>query len=215
MVLSSQGSFKTLAEIGVATNRDGTLSINRVRLKSTLESDPSGVEALFNPTQHSSSPLVAIFSGMGKTKPGTYTLTNLVPESGGIAASGEFDGVAGTGIGQYLSAPIGSAAQGLSVEVKGAVASATVTVDLGLGGALQAIRDAVRSRTGPFAKTQERLSAETKAIAKDRAAMEARFKVRYDQLVTSFTAMERQVSSFKATQSYLDQQIKMWTNDNG
>ena len=32
---------------------------------------------------------------------------------------------------------------------------------------------------------------------------------------TTFSSMERQVSAFKATQSYLDQQIQMWTNDRG
>jgi flagellar hook-associated protein 2 len=36
----------------------------------------------------------------------------------------------------------------------------------------------------------------------------------HDQLLTTFTAMDSRVSAFKATQSYLDQQIKMWTNGN-
>jgi flagellar hook-associated protein 2 len=213
-ILNSQGSLKTLAEIGVATNRDGTLSLNRGRLQSVLASDPTGVEALFNPVQYSSSPLLAITSAMGKTKPGTYTVTNLVPASGGSPASGEIDGISANPVESFLVAPSTSAAVGLVFEVKGAVASATITIDPGLGGALQAIRDTVRARSGPIAKSQERLSEETKAIAKDRAALEVRAKTRYDQLLSSFTAMERQVSSFKATQSYLEQQIKMWSGDN-
>ena len=43
------------------------------------------------------------------------------------------------------------------------------------------------------------------------AEHETRSTAYYDRLLGTFTAMERQVSAFKATQSYLDQQIKMWT----
>jgi flagellar hook-associated protein 2 len=179
-----------------------------------LESDPAAVEALFNPVQYSSDPLLKITSAMGKAKPGTYTYTDLVPASGGVDASGTVDGIAATGSGPFLIAPFNSKALGLTVEVKGALASATVTIDHGLGGALQSIRDSVRARSGPVATSQERLSAEAKQIAKDQRDLEVRSKAYYDQLVKNFTAMERQVSSFKATQSYLDQQIKMWTGNN-
>jgi flagellar hook-associated protein 2 len=146
-------------------------------------------------------------------KPGTYTVTNAVPASGTTPASGEIDGMAATGLESFLIAPSGSAAIGLAIEVKGAVASATITVDPGLGGALQAIRDAIRARSGPVVKSQERLQAESKAIAAERASLEARATTRFDQLTKQFTAMERQVSAFKATQAYLENQIKAWNSD--
>jgi flagellar hook-associated protein 2 len=213
-VLNSQGSIRTLAEIGVRTNRDGSLSLNTAQLKEALQNNPAGVEALFNPTQFSSDPMLVITSQMGKVKPGTYTFTNVVPETGGVAASGEIDGIAAIGSGSFLIAPPTSAAAGLAVQVKGAIASVTVTIDRGLGGALQAIRDELRGRSGPIAKSQERLSAEAKDIAQDRTALDARSKSYYDRLLSQFTTMERQVSSFKATQSYLEQQIKAWNSDN-
>lgn len=210
VVLSSQGNIKTLAEIGVATNRDGTLSLNTARLKTALETDPAGVEGLFNPVQYSSDPLLVITSGIGRAKPGTYTFSDLVPASGGNPASGLIDGVAAIGSESFLIAPPTSKAAGLAVEVKGALASATVTIDPGLGGALQAIRDALRARGGPILNSQDRLRAEAKEIAEDKAKIESRAAAYYDKLLTSFTAMERQVSTFKATQSYLQQQMKVW-----
>lgn len=213
MVLSSQGSIKTLAEIGVATNRDGTLSLNTGRLKTVLADDPRAVEALFNPVQYSSDPAVTIFNAMGKAKPGTYLLTDLVPESGGGPATGLVDGVAAISSGPHLIAPPGSAAMGLIVEVKAAVASATITVDAGLGGALQAIRDSLRAASGPISKSQERLNTEAKAIANDRSKLEARSQAHYEKLLNSFVAMERRVSAFKATQSYLEQQVKAWNSN--
>ena len=212
-VLNSRGTIKTLAEIGVRTNRDGSLSLATSQLQQALQNDPQGVEALFNPTQYSSDPNLVITSPMGRVKPGTYTLTNVVPEANGVAASGLIDGIAAIGSGAFLIAPPSSEAVGLAIEVKGAVASATITIDPGLGGALQAIRDALRARSGPIAKSQERLSEEAKDIAEDRTKLETRSKAYYDRLLEQFTTMERQVSAFKATQSYLEQQIKAWNGD--
>lgn len=209
-VLRSGDGPRTLSEIGVRTNRDGSLAVDADKLSKALADDPASVEALFNPGQTSSNPLVRITSAMGKTKPGTYTLTNLVPANGSIAASGTIAGVAGLGDGNILTANATSTAAGLQLEVLGNVTSATVTIDPGLGGALQAIRDALRAATGPLATANERLEKETKAIAKDREAMEARDEAYTARLTAIFTAMESRMAAIKATQSYLEQQIAIW-----
>lgn len=214
-ILSSAGTGPhTLAEIGVRTNRDGTLGVDSGRLASVLASDPDGVEALFNPGQYSSSPFLTIKSLVGKVAPGTYTITNVVPAAPPAAASGKINGMTMTGIGTNLVAPSGSGATGLILGVSGAVTSATITVDPGLGGALQSIRDALRARGGAFEGAQERLSKEADRIVEDREKLETSSAKYYDQLLKTFTAMDSRVSAFKATQSYLDQQIKIWTNSN-
>jgi flagellar hook-associated protein 2 len=125
-----------------------------------------------------------------------------------------FDGVAATANGSFLFAPSTARALGLAVEVKAAAASVTVTIDPGLGGALQAIRDTVRARTGPIAQSQDKLAAEARDIARDRQALESRSAAYLAKLTADFTAMERRVASFKATQSYLEQQVKIWTGGN-
>ena len=205
----------TLAEIGVRTNRDGTLSVDAFRLQQQLADNPDAVEALFNPSQWSSSSAVSIVSAAGRVKPGVYALTDLVPQAGLTPASGKVDGVAMTEVETNLVAPAGSAALGLIVRVDAATASATITIEAGLGGALKSIRDALQDRNGPFAAARERLSKEKTAISDDEAALGTRSDQYYNQLLKTFTAMERSVSAFKATQSYLDQQVKMWTNDRG
>ncbi len=215
MTLSSPGGGPhTLAEIGVRTNRDGTLGVDASKLAAVLASDPDGVEALFNPGQYSSSPFLTIKSLAGKVAPGTYTVTNVVAAAPPANASGMVNGVAMTGVGGNLVAPQGSAALGLILGVSGSVASATITIDAGLGGALQSIRDALRARGGAFAGAQQRLGKEADRIAEEREKLELISSKYYNQLLTTFTAMESRVSAFKATQSYLDQQIKMWTNGN-
>jgi len=211
-VLSSAGDGPhTLAEIGVRTNRDGTLSVDQTVLANALANNPDGVEALFNPSQSSSSPFLTIKSSVTGVKPGTYTVTDILP---GPPASGKIDGVAFKASGSNLIAPSGSKAVGLILGVSGAVSSATITIDPGLGGALQAIRDSLRARGGAFDTTSQRLKAEADRIADDQTKLDARSEQYYNQLLASFTKMNQQVSSFKATQAYLDQQVKMWTSSN-
>jgi flagellar hook-associated protein 2 len=215
MVLASGGTGPaTLAEIGVRTNRNGTLGIDSARLQSALAADPVGVEAMFNPAQRSSNPLVTIKSAVGRVKPGVYQITDIVAAAGGVPASGKIGGIAALASGSNLIAPSSSAAVGLILGISGTPGSATITIDPGLGGALQAIRDGLRARGGVFANTEAKLASEAGRIADERAALETRSEKYHDQLLSTFTNMERQVSAFKATQSYLDQQIKIWTNDN-
>lgn len=213
-VLSTAGGPSTLAEIGVRTERDGTLTLDASRLDAMLAADPEGVEALFNPSQRSSSDLVRITSAMGRAKPGTYQLTNLVAAANGNPASGTIAGLSAFASENMLVAAITSPAQGLIIQPLGDVASATITVDIGLGGALKAIRDSLLATGGLIKSTQERLSTESKQITTDRETMEARQTAYRDQLVRSFTSMDKQVTAYKATQSYLEQQVKIWTNDN-
>jgi flagellar hook-associated protein 2 len=210
--LSAAGGPSTLAEIGVRTERDGTLTVDSNRLDAVLAADPDGVEALFNPGQHSGNPLVLVTSQAGRTKPGTYALTDLVASTGGAAATGKIAGILAISAGTRLVAAISSPAAGLVIEVLGNVGSTTVTVDLGLGGALKAIRDSLLANSGPIKSAQARLKSETQAISTDRAALESRAESYRDQLVRSFTAMDKRVSAYKATQSYLEQQVKIWTN---
>jgi flagellar hook-associated protein 2 len=139
-----------------------------------LLADPDGVEALFNPGQQSDNPLVTITSPMAAQSRATYAATDLVASSGGQAATGKIAGMDAISAGSRLVASIASPAKGLVIELLGNVPSATITVDQGLGGALQAIRDALLANSGPIKSTQARLTAETKTISADRTTLEAR-----------------------------------------
>lgn len=210
-VLASGGTYSTLAEIGVATQRDGTLVVDKARLDAAMTADPDSVEALFNPGQTSSNPLIKITSAYGRAKPGTYTVTNLVPGDINTPASGQIAGKDAIGAANRLVASVTSPASGLVIEPQGAVASATITVDLGLGGALKQINDLLNSSSGPFASSTSRLKSYATKLADERAKMEDREAAYRTRLVKQFTVMEKLVSSSKATQSYLDQQVKLWT----
>ncbi len=209
--LASGGTYSTLAEIGVATQRDGSLAVDSTRLDAALTNDPDSVEALFNPGQTSDNPLIKITSAYGRTKPGTYAVTNLVPGDTNTPATGFIDGKAAIGAANRLVASVTSGAAGLVIEPQGAVTSATITVDLGLGGALKAINDLINSSTGPFASSTSRLKQQTTDLVTDRAKMEARETKYAEQLTRQFTVMSSRVAAYKSIQSYMEQQVALWT----
>jgi len=49
MPSAADGAPRTLADLGLATQRDGTFTLDTARLQATLERDPAGVAAMFTP----------------------------------------------------------------------------------------------------------------------------------------------------------------------
>ncbi|PZU06164.1 flagellar filament capping protein FliD [Sphingomonas sp.] len=210
-VLNTSGGPRTLAEIGVKTNRDGTLSLDSTVLANQFATYPDAVEAMFNPTQHSSSSLIKITSAMGAAKPGTYQLSDIVAQTSTTSLSGTIAGVAGITTGGSLFASSSSKASGLVIQADGDVASATITVDIGLGGALQAIRDSLRASGGVLDTLSTSLTTEKNDLADQLTNLTTASETYRDRLTTQFSAMSTRVAAYKATQSYLEQQIAVWT----
>lgn len=209
--LSTGAGPQSLGEIGVKTGRDGALTVDATLLDAAIAAHPQTVERMFSPAITVDSPLVRITSVSGAVKPGTYTLSDLVPASGSTPASGKINGVSASADGAILSAITGAAA-GLSFEVLGSVASATVTVDTGLAAAMAAIRDLLNAEQGSFTTANDRLAAEAKTLSSEREKMEISADAYEARIKASFTAMEARVTAMKATQAYLQQQIDIWTN---
>lgn len=209
--LTSGPGPKTLAEIGVSTNRDGTLSVDQGALTKALTAYPDQVEAMFNPGQRSDNPLIKIGSAMGAVKPGTYTLTGVTAATDSTSAQATIAGKPGVSTGGKIYASVTSPASGLVIEPQGDVASATITVDLGLGGALQAIRDLLRNSGGALASLGTQLATEKTNLATQRTKMQDAESAYKDRLAAQFGKMDTRVAAYKSIQSYLEQQVAVWT----
>lgn len=85
------------------------------------------------------------------------------------------------------------------------------TTDPGISGALSAIKTAVTATDGPLTSLSNRLNKEATALAKDREKMELRETAYKAKLDKQFGGLDARIGTLKATQSYLDQQVKMWT----
>jgi len=216
LTYATDGSPTTLAEIGVSTNRDGTLSLDNAKLSAAMTAKPDAIEAMFNPGQRSDNALIKLTSAVGKVKGGIYTVTNATPGNGTTNAAATLDGGYTLPLGPTgVTASYVSPAAGLSFDVLGAVSSAKITIDLGLQGALDAIKNDLTATAGPLTSSQKKLENEKASIADAREKLSAKDTAYRAQLSTQFTRMQSALFAYSSTQSYLSQQIKLWTNDSG
>jgi flagellar hook-associated protein 2 len=137
--LSSDGTYKTLASLGVSTNRDGTLSVDTTKLEAAIAADPEGVTQMLNPT-------------------------------------------------------------------------VTDANHPGLAGALKTITDYLNSDDGPLASSASTYNNLKTSLDNQLTALDDKMATYQDQLTTTFSAMQSRLTALKATQSYLTQQIALWSN---
>lgn len=89
----------------------------------------------------------------------------------------------------------------------------TSLTDPGLAFALDEIRDAAVAPGGLIESLGKALQAEATTIAKNRERMEAREDTYQARLEKQYATLDAKLSAFKATQAYLEQQIKLWSNE--
>ena len=142
--LTSDPAVNKLTDIGISTNRDGTLSVNAAKLEAALTASPDAVEALFNPRRD---------------------------------------------------------------------ATHTTATDPGISDALDAIRVGALAPDGLLGGLTKGLQKEAAEIAKNRERIEAREDAYRVRLEKQYGSLDARIGAFKATQSYLEQQIKLWSNE--
>lgn len=208
------GETVSLADIGVRTGRDGSLSLDSAVLARVVEATPEKISGLLTSAQTSSQPSVRVVSNISSVAPGRYVLTDLVPGTATTPPSGKIDGKDMIVRGNRLAAPAGSAASGLLIDVMAAVPSATLELRQGLAEALAQLRQRMTGNTGAVAATSARLSAEQVGINTETRLMESRISTLEQRLTRQFGGMDSRVGALRATQAYLQQQIDLWTKNN-
>lgn len=141
--VTSDPDINSLTDVGVSTNRDGTISVDMVKFDAALAAKPDAVEALFSPTRD---------------------------------------------------------------------ATHDATTDPGLSGSLDSLKTSATASGGMLDSLKSRLDKEGALIEQSRTRMEAREAAYKDRLTRQFGSMDARVAALKATQSYLNQQIQLWTH---
>jgi len=137
---------RSMSDLGVATNRDGSIRVDTTVFEAALKKYPDEVESLFSPTRDD-----------------THTASS----------------------------------------------------DPGIAIALKTINDKVTGGGGAMESLRQRLENESDGVAKDKDRMETREAAYRARLQQQFGTLDSRMSALKATQSYLEQQVKVWTNGNG
>jgi flagellar hook-associated protein 2 len=142
--VTSHPTINSLSDIGVGTNRDGTITIDMAKFAAAVASDPDAVEAIFSPTRD---------------------------------------------------------------------ANHTAASDPGISGAMSEIKESAIGSAGPLDSLRRRFEKEAQAIDIDREKIEVREAAYRLRLEAQYSAMDARIGALNATRAYLDQQIKLWTND--
>lgn len=144
-VLTSNPGINKLSDIGIASTRDGLLSLDSAKLDKALAADAGAVEALFNPRRD---------------------------------------------------------------------ATHTEASDPGIAFALDAIRDKAIATDGVIDRVSKSLAAKSETLSEQLEKIEQREESYAARLEKQFGGLDARLAAFKATQSYLEQQIEMWNNQN-
>ena len=91
-------------------------------------------------------------------------------------------------------------------------ATHTAESDPGIAGILDSIRDKAVASDGVIGRVSKTLADKSSSLADQLAKVEEREAAYKARLEKQYSALDVKLNAFKATQAYLEQQIKMWTN---
>ncbi|AMG76432.1 MULTISPECIES: flagellar filament capping protein FliD [Sphingopyxis] len=91
-------------------------------------------------------------------------------------------------------------------------ATHTEATDPGIAFVLDAIRDKAVASDGVLGRATSMLDARRASLAEQLEKVEAREDIYRKRLEKQYGALDAKLAAFKATQSYLEQQIEMWNN---
>ena len=198
--LSGSSSFQFLANLGVRTLSDGTLTLDSVAFQSAIVKDPAAVKRLFTFAGDSTNSAVTFKSASSKTATGKVSFV-ITEDSPGVY-SGTFNGVAAVaGPGGTL---VGTGAyEGLTV-----TATAAGKGELALSrGAGQAVSDLISTYTaggtGGLATALKAIDTQNRNLSTQIESVQSLLDRRKKTLQTQFAHMEVLVAQMRAAASGL------------
>ena len=190
-----------ISELGVKTERDGSISISEADFKKAFEREPMLFDVMINSIGRSDNPSVRVYSDSTILKPkgGVYDFVGGTDATlGGASISG---GVLTDG--SYRYSGISGDISGLKLEMPGAVTSAKIYYGESFLSKLTDYLDDVTSPLGSLAKGKLDANSSISEYNEERLKIEDKIVSLTDRYTTQFAAMESAVTSFKKTGEFL------------
>ena len=191
-----------LANFGVLTNRDGSISISQTSFNEAFEADPDSFNALLNSRVTTNSQLVKGSVSGSDYVPGKYSFAT-------DGSSATLDGDAMTLSGSTFSISSGDA-EGLNVTISGNGANTNIYVGTSL---LEKMRDYTNSMTTFNGTLNERLRDYNTDVSNynlELSDLDARIERVREEYINRFTAMDVALASFNRTGDSLDAMMEGW-----
>ena len=204
--------IRSFSDLGISTNKDGTLSLDAKAFATKLKTDPSGVEAILASKRLASDSRLKLGVTSANTPTGVYTIQK------GDATNWTINNksaVLNIGI---LSGSVGSGAEGLSIlippEVSSAAAIGYSTKIYYSKGIVERFSDMLTSLKDSQSQLQSETTNATAALKNldaDQASLDTRMTAVQQRYMTQFTAMQTLLNQSKDTQSSLTNFMTAWT----
>lgn len=210
--VATDGAFKSLSQIGVAFQRDGSLAVDSTKLQAAIAQSPADIAKLFANSATTSDSQISYTGSSSKTLSGTYAITVTQLGSSSVDTQGTINGVTATGSGLSLTGATNDASEGLMLKVAGGALGArgTVKFSVGLASQLNNLMTNFLSDNGLLTSKTAGLNSSVKQLA-DRQLVEqdrlTRIEARYR---AQFTALDKVMSSMSQTSTFLTQQIAQY-----
>ena len=193
-----------ISELGVKTERDGSLSISEGDFKKAFQRDPMLFDVMMNSIGRSDNPSVRVYNDSDVLKPkgGIY---EFVAGADGENATINGSSITGGAIegGKYRYAGVSGDIAGLKLESTGLVTSARVYFGESLLSKLTTYLDDVTSPVGTLAKSTTKANSSITEFNEEMVKIDDRIVSLTDRYMTQFAAMESAVTSFKKTGEFL------------
>ncbi|MBQ0804495.1 MAG: flagellar filament capping protein FliD [Sulfitobacter sp.] len=203
-----------LAQIGIQTERDGTLTLNTDRFERAMAKNPDILDALFSTKYSSTDPDVTV-TGLSFAPPkvGSYALVYDPSTSPATATlNGEALSVTTNSAGKVLLRASGSDANGLQIAL-GTNESLTTTVRYGqsLADQLKTYGDTLLGSSGIIARRETELSNNLAGFETNLVDIETKAAALTERYNIRFGRMEAVIASLNKTGEYMQSLMDAWS----
>ena len=220
------GSALYMSELGVSTNRDGSISLSETKFRdamavegtSTIAGGSKLFNAVFNSSVYSDDPLLKVEkSSYIEPTAGVYAFAqdgSSDPPTATIAGSG-------TGVSTYNSAtaPYYTSSQTATAGLKitpsttSSISGASLFVGTSLLDTISTYIDSIMASSGDLATRETALGNQLSDFEIELEDVEAKTDGIRSRYMSQFSAMESAVTSLKGTGDYLTNMIESWNSD--
>ena len=217
-IIGFGANSKYLAELGISTKRDGTMSISETSFKDALKNDTTSFDAIFNSSVTADNTNLLLNKNMySSPKAGSYAYIydssasagpplDLRSSLGGVTMLGGTD--LATGL-TYYSATKGDA-MGVNIIPQATVSSATVYVGESLMETMDNYLEKILASSGELERRKNVLNQDLTDINADLLDIDNKVDTIRERYLQQYSAMESAVTSLKGTGEYLESMIKSW-----
>lgn len=204
---NQEGPIRSLADLGIITNKQGLLEIKQDKFKTALDNHYKEIGALFAKTAKVNDTGINIKSINSTVKSGHYdiVLTEFTP---GVSMSGTIGGLSATSSDGITLTGSGDLS-GLSINVFSGSAGSRgqITVTDGIAVQLSSLLDTYIEIKGDLDQRKDQLNNQAKQLNKIQNEIDIRRKSIETRYLKQFTALDTLLSQLQSTSVFLSQQL--------